>query len=248
VVALTGTDLYGDVPRGDPIALRSLELAHRLLVLQPDALRFLPKVHADKARVIPQSVTPLSTPPTPRRRSFDIAVVGHFRHVKDPMRTAMASRRLPPTSRIAVLHAGSILDAHFKDKIERETEMSSRYHWLGELSPARALRLIARSRGLVVSSRAEGGAHVVSEALVVETPILATAISGNIGMLGADYPGLFPVGDTKRLTELLIALETNTAFRDQLIERGRALAPTYSPLNERKCLAALIAGLDPAAS
>ena len=55
VLALTGTDLYQDI-RTDPSAQRSLELATRLVVLQPMGIRELPRRLRDKARVICQSV------------------------------------------------------------------------------------------------------------------------------------------------------------------------------------------------
>ncbi|HXG67357.1 MAG TPA: hypothetical protein VNO70_19795 [Blastocatellia bacterium] len=55
VVALTGTDLYRDLPRSRQ-ARHSLELATRIVVLQPAALAELPPRLRDKARVIYQSV------------------------------------------------------------------------------------------------------------------------------------------------------------------------------------------------
>jgi glycosyltransferase involved in cell wall biosynthesis len=54
IVALTGTDLYRDLARSRRAA-HSLELAERLIVLQPAALSALPTPHRRKARVIYQS-------------------------------------------------------------------------------------------------------------------------------------------------------------------------------------------------
>lgn len=240
VLALTGTDLYVDVPRGEPAARASIERADRLIVLQPAALARLTSALANKARVVPQSVPVIARRPAPRTTDFDVCVVGHLRHVKDPMRTAMAARRLPPSSRIAVLHAGGMIEDRFAAAVEREMDQNRRYRWLGELTRQKTLRLIARSRGLVISSRAEGGAHVVSEALVAGTPILASAISGNVGMLGPDYPGYFPVADTGALAKLMLRLENEPAFGRELERRGRVLAPTYHPKRERAALAALL--------
>ncbi len=240
VVALTGTDLYCDAPKHDRQALASMERADRLLVLQPAALRVLPPAMAAKARVVPQSVVPLASRPPRRRDAFELCVVGHLRHVKDPLRAAMAARSLPTSSRIAVLQAGAVLESRFETAVAREAAANPRFEWLGELSHAGALRLIARSRGLVISSRAEGGAHVVSEAIVVGTPVLASDISGNVGMLGDDYPGLFPVADTRALSRLMHATETDAAFRRELERRCRALAPTYRPATERAALARLL--------
>src|SRR5689334_19196233 len=54
VVALTGTDLYRDLPRSRQ-AHRSLELADRLVVLQEAALASLPGALRKKATVVYQS-------------------------------------------------------------------------------------------------------------------------------------------------------------------------------------------------
>lgn len=57
IVALTGTDLYRDLPKSKR-AQQSLELASRLIVLQPKAFDDLPKHLYAKTRVIYQSVEP----------------------------------------------------------------------------------------------------------------------------------------------------------------------------------------------
>jgi hypothetical protein len=59
VLCLTGTDLYGDI-HTQPEARESLELATRLVVLQPLGLDELPQALRDKGRVIYQSVSVLS--------------------------------------------------------------------------------------------------------------------------------------------------------------------------------------------
>ena len=56
VLALTGTDLYGDI-HTDSEAQQSLDLASRLVMLQPDGLSELPKRHRPKVRVIYQAFT-----------------------------------------------------------------------------------------------------------------------------------------------------------------------------------------------
>ena len=54
VLAMTGTDLYGDI-HTDPNARRSLEMATRLVLLQRMGVSELPKPFRPKARVIYQS-------------------------------------------------------------------------------------------------------------------------------------------------------------------------------------------------
>lgn len=38
--------------------------------------------------------------------------------------------------------------------------------------------------------------HAVIETMPSNVPVLASFISGNIGILGRDYAGYFPLGDT----------------------------------------------------
>src|SRR5215468_1003649 len=72
VVALTGTDLYDDLPRS-PEARRSLELAWRIVTLQPLAIQTLPRELRPKARPIVQSARSVAGGPSDQR-SFDACV------------------------------------------------------------------------------------------------------------------------------------------------------------------------------
>ena len=238
VVALTGTDLYRDLERS-PRARETLQRATRIVALQPMAMKRLSPPLRDKTRVILQSAEPLA-PVSRNPHTFDVCVVGHLRSVKDPLRAALAVRRLEPESRIRVLQAGAALSPALATRAMREMRRNARYRWLGELSRHRSRRLIARSRLLVLSSRMEGGANVVSEAIVLGTPILASRIEGTIGQLGADYPGYFEVGDTRGLAELLARAERDPRFLQTLTRWCTRLAPRFSPDRERAALAALM--------
>jgi putative glycosyltransferase (TIGR04348 family) len=211
LVALTGTDLYGDI-RTSTEARQALELASHLILLQPKGIEELPAhVHA-KARVIYQSVPSPSRLWPKAKTSFDVCVLGHLREVKDPFRTALAARLLPATSRLRVLHVGQALSAEMARRAQAEMAANRRYHWLGELPRWRALRVLACSHLLVLSSLSEGGANAISEALAMRVPIVASRIPGSIGLLGEAYPGYFPVQDTAALAHLLYRAETDTAF------------------------------------
>jgi hypothetical protein len=157
IVALTGTDLYCDLQKSRR-AQESLEIATRLVTLQPMAIDELPPHIRCKARVIYQSVTapPQSigrrremegnSPDILRsRRSFDVCVIGHLRQVKDPFRAAMAARLLPSSSRIRVLHVGGAMSEGMAARARAEMEVNTRYHWLGEQPRWRARRVLAQS-------------------------------------------------------------------------------------------------------
>lgn len=232
IVVLTGTDVYQDIQRHRS-AQRVLEIATRLVVLQPLAVEELARHLRPKARVVYQSVA--RTPGRAARsdRVFQVAVVGHLRSIKDPFRTPMAVRSLPPASRIRVVHAGAAMTDQMARRARAEEQSNSRYRWLGEIPRWRVRRLIASSHLLVLSSKMEGGANVISEAVVDGTPVLASRIPGSLGLLGADYPAFYRFGDTEALRSLLLRAEADPIFYGKLLGRGAKLAALFRPARER---------------
>jgi putative glycosyltransferase (TIGR04348 family) len=243
LVALTGTDLYRDI-HDDESAQRSLALADRLIVLHPGGAEELPVRLRAKVRVVPQSVPRPARIPPHSTRSFEVAVVGHLRPEKDPLRTALAAQLLPSKSRIVVLHAGSALSDEMRRAAEAEQGNNARYRFLGELPRWRARALIARSRLLSLTSEMEGGANVLSEAIAAGTPVVASRIACTEAILGKDYPGLFPFGSTTRLARLLRRAEEEPRFLAELARRCRACRPLLSPARERSAWRSLLRELD----
>jgi putative glycosyltransferase (TIGR04348 family) len=240
VVALTGTDLYHDL-RTSARARRSLALATRLVVLQPRAVSALPSRVRAKARVVRQSATCPPRAAAPRTGAFEVCVLAHLRPVKDPLRAARAVRRLPAPSRVRVLHAGAALDAASAARARAAARVNPRFVWLGPLPRTRALRLLARCRLLLVTSRLEGGANVVSEALACRVPVLSSRIDGSVGILGESYPGFFEPGDTRGLAALLGRAETDARFYRGLASRCRRLARLVDPALEARAWRRLLA-------
>lgn len=240
VVALTGTDLYRDI-HSDPQAQRSLEVAARLIVLHAGAPAELPARLRGKARLVPQSAPRPARKPAPNQRGFVVAVVAHLRSEKDPLRTALAARLVPDDSRLLVVHAGRALTPAMRTAALAEARDNLRYRWLGEVPRWKARALIARSRLLSVTSEMEGGANVVSEAVAAGTPVVASRIPSMEAILGRDYPGLFPLGDERALSSLLLRAEREPAFLAGLRRRCLALRPLLSPARERAALRSLLA-------
>ena len=238
IVALTGTDLYRDID-ADRDAQESLALATRLIVLQELGVKALPTALRGKARVVYQSARAV---PRPARLAscFEVSVSGHLRDEKDPFRTAAALRFLPPESRIRVTHFGAALSREFAREARGWMARERRYLWLGEVAQWRALRLLGRSRVTVVSSRMEGGANVVSEAFANRVPVLASRIPGNVGMLGARYPGYFATADAQGLARLLTRAESDRSYYQLLVRACAARAELTDPERERGALAALL--------
>jgi putative glycosyltransferase (TIGR04348 family) len=240
IVVLTGTDLYHYLHTDPAPTLRSLDFADRLIGLHDRVAEALPPRFRGKIRVIHQSARGRAArePHDPDR--FEILVVGHLRTEKDPFRAALAARGLPGDSRIRVVHLGAAHDPAWADAARAEMAANPRYHWLGDLPPARVRRLMARARAIVLSSHMEGGANVISEAVVSGLPVLASRIDGSVGLLGETYPGYFPVSDTAALAAKLLRIEREPAFLADLAAHCAARAPLFTPERESAGLAALL--------
>ena len=242
IVVLTGTDLYRDI-RIEHTAQHALQLATRLVVLQTRGLDELDADLEHKTRVIFQSAPALA--PRPKRaRTFDIAVVAHLRDEKDPLRAAYATELLPSDSRIRILHVGAALTREMSLEAER-CRTNPRWDWLGARPHAETRRLIAGCRLLVQSSRMEGGANTIVEAVSAGVPVLASDISGNIGMLGEDYSGYYPLADSAALANLMRRAETEPDFYAELATLCAARASLFEPRCERAAVQNLIKEFEP---
>ncbi len=231
-VAITGTDLYASCASDDFES--SLWQADRILALHAGVADELAPELRSRVRVLHQSCRAVDPSPAPVADAFELVIVGHLRAVKDPFLAAAASRSLPDSSRIRLIHVGRALDDASAETARREERENPRYRWVGELTRRRTLEAIARSNGLLLTSRAEGGANVISEAAVCAVPIVATRIPGTVGLLGDDHPGLFPVGDAAALARAMSRLEHDASFRSTLVERSRAIAALFTPERERE--------------
>lgn len=239
VVVLTGTDLYRDI-HVDADAQRSLVDATTLVVLQPCGLDELPPELRGKARVIYQSA--------PTRRSgrrpktwFDVCVVAHLRDEKAPFLAADALAHLPDGQHIRVWHVGGELQPGLAAQAGRLEVERPGWHWLGPLPHGRARERIARSHVLVISSVMEGGANVIIEAVTAGTPVLASDIPGNRGMLGEDYFGYFSCGDATRLAALLGRAAGDPDYYAALARQCAMRAPLFDPAREAAAVQALLA-------
>jgi putative glycosyltransferase (TIGR04348 family) len=252
IVALTGTDVYRDI-RTSRAARESLDLANGIVVLQPKAISELERIWQKKTRVVFQSVikgqalsrSAKSNGNSGHSRnrsnaSFDVSVIGHLRSVKDPFRTAMAARMLSDSSRVRILQIGGAMTEAMASRARKEMTVNKRYKWFGQLPQLRALRILKKSSLCVLSSRMEGGANVLSEAIAASVPILASRIDGNIGILGAAYPGYFDVGNTRQLAQLLDRAESSSEYLTELRAWTESLASLADPAREEQAWSALI--------
>jgi putative glycosyltransferase (TIGR04348 family) len=235
VVALTGTDVYRDI-HDSADAQESLQLADRLIVLQPRAIDELPRNARSKARVVVQScATRLRHAPV--KGKFRICVIGHLRAEKDPMRT-LAALSLVSHANVEVVHLGAALEPSLALEAQAGMARDPRYRWLGSVAHGRALKWLASSHAMVISSRMEGGANVVCEALRIGVPVLASRISGNVGLLGGRYAGYFPLEDERALAGLVVRAASDKTFYRRLKSQVLAHRTAVSPKQEARALLA----------
>lgn len=233
ILCLTGTDLFRDLKglRGEDSLRRaaaSIKLSDRLVLLEPESIAELSAAFQEKAVAILQSAMLVKNRPEPLTDQFEVCVVGHLRAEKDPFLAARAVRLLPEQSRIQISHLGAALTSEYEQQARQEMESNVRYRWLGPLPHLDTQSIIARSRLMILTSKIEGAPSVISEAVVNQVPILATRITATIGLLGSDYPGLFPVSDHEVLAALMDVAETDAGFLAELSSAIEQLIPKFA--------------------
>lgn len=251
---VTGTDINRDYPtpvheQAHQSVVESLRLADFVVWLQPEGLKLLAeslhRLVEAKSHVVFQSAervkrTKISTGSSDEE-TFEICVVGHLRYEKDPFRAVYAAKLLPPESKIRIVLIGKSLSEQYESKAVELLRSNSRFEWIRGLPHDEALARIANASLLVLSSRSEGGAIVISEAIMNDVPILATKISSVLGQLGESYPGLFPVEDTIALSKLMMRCESDLTFMNELKLHLRGLQERFSPGSELNAWRAILA-------
>ena len=227
----------------DADAQRSLQLANQIIVLQEQGLQALPEHLRHKAHIIYPSTTPLPTADKTHAH-LRVVMVGHLRDEKWPQVLWQAAQALNVDEGIYIDHIGKALDPALGEEATRVAREHPHYRWLGELPHAATRQHIQRAHVLVHTSRIEGGAHVIMEAVLGGTPVLASRISGNVGMLGEDYPGYFAPGDASALAHLLrLCRQTLADPHSQLAQLQRACearATLFLPAREQATLLAVV--------
>lgn len=239
VVVLTGTDAYRFIHSHRETTLASLHAAHYIVGIHALVGKVLPEHLRPRLRLIFQSARPLATR-RPAKRSFRVCFAGHLREEKDPLCPAIAVRDLPPQSQIRVDAYGGAHSEEWARAVREEMKTNPRYHWHGEVSHAELRRIYTHSHLLVLPSLMEGGANVVSEAVMAGLPIIASEIEGSIGLLGEDYPGYYPAQDAEALRERLLQAESDAQYYARLEASCAAIQSRFRPEREQAGWARLL--------
>ncbi len=243
VVALTGTDLYADLPDSAE-AQETVRAAAALVVLQDKAYDVLPAAVHPRVHVVHQSaVMPARRPHA--RGHLEVVLLAHLRAVKDPFLVVAALDLLGSQCPIRVTHLGAPLDDGTAERATQAMQRDPRYHWRGDVPREEALQVLADSDLLLLTSRLEGGANAISEAIAAGVPVLSTRIDGSLGLLGSDYPALVDVGDATALAAMLERVATEKPFHAELTRHVVARGPLVSPQRERQAWVDLLASVAP---
>ncbi len=237
ILVLTGTDLYRDIQH-DPHAQQSLALATHIVVLQEAGLAALPEAYRAKTHVIYQSALRLK-PAVKATHRFVALMVGHLRDEKDPLTFMRAARHAASTT-IHFEQIGMALEPAFEQAALETARLNPGYRWLGGLPRAATRQRIKRAHVLVNGSKMEGGAHVILEAVQSGTPVLASRIDGNVGMLGKDYSGYFELGHAAQLAKLVQRCALEPDFLALLQSQCGQRAHRFDPGEEKRLVLNLV--------
>jgi glycosyltransferase involved in cell wall biosynthesis len=244
VIMLGSNEAYRDL-ESEKGLLELLDLATRLVVTQGRTGVSFPPYLRRKTWLIHQSSLPLVRQPRQPGDSFQVCVVGHQQPGDDAFRLAQAVRALPESSRVQVIHVGQTDSDPLEQRAQEESRKNDRYKWLGSRSHAQVRRLIAGSHLLAITPRREGALSGLSEAVMSAVPVVTSRLYGPRGVLGDDYLGYFPPGDTGALAELIQKAETDSAFYGELKAQCKRAARYLHPERERAALRDLLEELGP---
>ena len=140
-------------------------------------------------------------------------------------------------------HIGASLSEPLAHEARETMAAAPNYRWLGGLPHGTSRARIRRAHVLVHMSRMEGGAHVVMEALRSGTPVLASRIDGNFGLLGSGYEGVFEPGDDAALAALLARARDEADMLPRLTAQLAARSHLFNPAAEQAALHRIIGAL-----
>ncbi len=207
-----------------------MKLADRLVVLHEASLEQVPEIFRGKTSVIYPSVTlPADLQHAPEG-DFTIIMTGNMRKEKNPALAVAAAEKISPA--LEIHHYGECTSTGSENVIEH-----------GIFSHDTMLDAMSSAGVLLNTSFQEGGANAICEAVTMGLPVVASAIPGNIGMLGEDYAGLFPSNDLDALVNMLEKTANDPDFYALLKKQLAARAPLFTYAQESESWQDLLNGL-----
>ena len=214
IVIVTGSDInHPEMEEGESETRRTMARAHALVMLHQTDLERLPGDLQQKAVCIFPSVRlPDGMQHQPAQGDrFEAIMAGNLRLVKNPQLAVEAARLLGDDSPVYINSYGDAT-GELAIEMNKSSAEVAHFQWCGKVGHAELLNKMARAHVLLNTSLFEGGANAICEAATIGLPVVASDIQGNVGMLGEDYPGLFPGGDARALADLLQRCAGSASF------------------------------------
>ncbi|MEO1857586.1 MAG: glycosyltransferase [Rubritalea sp.] len=231
IVYLTGTDLYREQTNNNPEFFEALSLADALVVGQRASLASIPTEFLKKSHFIPASVLlppvdKVSPPPHP-----SLALIGHLRPVKNPFLMNQALEKLADI-KLEAFTLGAALEPSMLSEVQCWQQSNPRFNWLNDVTYSKTLSWIEQVDFTLNTSHSEGGSNAVAESIALGTPVLASKIEGNVGMLGDDYLGYFEPDNVSALAALIRRSITDHSFHSKLLQQIADLQQNFLPAKE----------------
>ncbi|HYM13120.1 MAG TPA: glycosyltransferase [Bryobacterales bacterium] len=123
-------------------------------------------------------------------------------------------------------------------------DLNNTVRFAGPVGPQEKWKLLFEADVFLLPSRAEGMPNAVLEAMAAGLPVVATPVGALPEMLGEGLGARFvPVGDSEALTEALLELLADPAWREKMGQWNRArVEARYSMRRVEQLLDALYAG------
>lgn len=189
-----------------------------------------------KFHVIPNAVE-ISFFEQKTSEEYDIIYVGRIYRLKRLKNLVMAVRQLvldgiEPT----VIVAGAVGDDLYMKEVEEyihQNHMESLFRFTGVLSRDKLAEAMAKSKMLVVPSAQETAPMVISEAMAVGKPVVATNVGGIPEMVKDSVTGyVIPPDDIKALADGIKKLLLNDSERQRMGIKAKAEAKRlYHPVS-----------------
>lgn len=221
VVVVTGSDIHHPEMQDEASATRrAMARADALVMLHDADFHALPEDLKQKAVCIFPSVSlPKEVRHQPETGEHFVAVMaGNLRAAKNPQLAIEVAALLPDDSPIIIHSYGDASQELAASMMDASAEVP-RFEWCGKVDHDLLLKKMAGAHLLFNTSTLEGGANAICEAVTMGLPVVASDIRGNAGMLGSDYPGLFPSGNAKAAVALLQRCVQDTSFYEDLRRR-----------------------------
>ena len=230
IALLTGTDVnHPEMEQPDSITRKALELSTAIVSLHDGFAHRIPKHLLEKTEVIYPSVMlpdPLDHSPS---KPPKVIIAGNFRAEKNPslMMKAVREMKESPLHFHAYGQGGD-----YQRDLERTAAECPHFYFHGVKEHDVLLGEMQAAHVLLNTSTQEGGANAICEAIALGLPVVASRIAGNMGMLGENYAGFFPVEEVTKLIEILGRAAKNHDFYQLLKEQIATRAPLFSHQRE----------------